>query len=40
MLTYVEKDYLNAYHQAVYDLISPYLPEEEQVWLREATREI
>ncbi len=32
--------YLNAYHKQVYEKISPYLTEEERVWLAEATREI
>lgn len=31
---------LNAYHQAVYEKVSPYLTEEEREWLREATREV
>ena len=31
---------LNEYHREVYEKISPYLTEEERVWLKEATREI
>lgn len=40
MLTQEEKDWLNRYHQYVYDLLAPHLDEEERVWLREATNEI
>ena len=29
---------LNEYHKAVYEKISPYLEEEEQEWLADATR--
>ncbi len=29
--------YLNAYHARVYDTLSPYLDEEENAWLQEAT---
>ena len=32
--------YLNEYHKAVYEKISPYLTEEEAAWLKEATREV
>ena len=32
--------YLNEYHKAVYEKISPYLTEEEAEWLKEATREV
>lgn len=35
-----ERELLNAYHQNVYETISPYLNEEEREWLKEATREI
>ena len=35
-----EIEYLNRYHQMVYDRISPYLGEEEKDWLRVATRAI
>lgn len=40
LLTQYEKAWLNAYHQEVYEKVSPYLKEEEQSWLREATRAI
>lgn len=40
MLTESEKQWLNNYHQEVYTKLSPYLSEEERVWLREETREI
>jgi Xaa-Pro aminopeptidase len=33
-----EKDYLNNYHSLVYEKISPYLSEEENVWLKKYTR--
>ena len=32
--------YLNNYHKQVYDKISPYLNEEEKLWLKNYTREI
>ena len=35
-----QKEYLNAYHKTVYEKVSPYLPEEERTWLKEATREV
>lgn len=35
-----EKTLLNNYHKRVYETISPYLEEDERVWLREATAEI
>lgn len=35
-----EKKCLNAYHTEVYRVISPYLDEEEKVWLKEYTREV
>jgi Xaa-Pro aminopeptidase len=40
---YMNKDeikYLNNYHKVVYDEISPYLSEEEKIWLENYTREI
>ena len=40
MLTYEEKDYLNRYHQTVFETISPLLEPGEAAWLREATRSI
>jgi Xaa-Pro aminopeptidase len=35
-----EKRYLNEYHKAVYEKVSPLLTEEEAEWLKEYTREI
>ena len=35
-----EKEYLNRYHETVYEKIAPFLTEEEREWLREATRAI
>ena len=32
-----EKEWLNAYHQKVYDTLSPFLNANEQAWLKEAT---
>lgn len=40
MLTESEKQWLNNYHQEVYTKLTPYLNEEERVWLRKETREI
>jgi len=40
MLTEIEKQWLNNYHQEVYTKLAPYLNEEERVWLKEETREI
>ena len=40
MLNEDERSYLNEYHAFVYDKISPYLDEEEAIWLKEVTREI
>lgn len=37
MLTIEEREWLNTYHQNVYDKLSPDLNEEERSWLREAT---
>lgn len=39
-LSEAERKQLNAYHKRVYSSISPYLAEEEKLWLKEATREI
>ncbi len=39
-LTAEQKQYLNAYHKAVYEKVAPLLPAEEQEWLKEATRAI
>lgn len=35
-----EKARLNAYHKKVYDIVSPYLTEDEREWLKVYTREI
>ncbi|MDO4325279.1 MAG: aminopeptidase P family protein [bacterium] len=35
-----DKELLNVYHKEVYQKISPYLTEDERIWLKEATREI
>jgi Xaa-Pro aminopeptidase len=36
LLTQEELDWLNAYHQRVFDTLSPHLSDEESVWLCEA----
>lgn len=35
-----EREYLNRYHQRVYDVLSPYLEQEEREWLKNYTRKI
>ena len=35
-----EREFLNRYHETVYETIGPFLNEEERAWLREATRAI
>lgn len=40
MLTVEEKNWLNEYHQMVFDKLSPYLTEEENNWLKEKTSAI
>lgn len=40
MLTQEETDWLNRYHQHVYDQLASHLDEEERTWLRAATNEI
>jgi Xaa-Pro aminopeptidase len=40
MLTLDEINWINAYHKKTYELVSPYLKEEEKEWLKENTREI
>lgn len=40
MMQQDEIDYLNAYHQRVYDELSPLLNAEEREWLRLATKEL
>ena len=37
MLTPEERQWLDDYHQMVYDRLSPYLTPDEQAWLKEAT---
>ena len=39
-MTSVERKRLNDYHASVYEVISPYLNEEEKEWLKEYTREV
>jgi len=39
-MTKSEKTILNKYHKRVYETISPFLTDEEQVWLKKYTREI
>ena len=39
-MTAHERELLNNYHAQVYEKISPYLDEDEKVWLKEATRAI
>ena len=40
LMTKEEIERLNHYHKKVYEVISPYLEENERIWLEEATREI
>ncbi len=40
MLTSEEREWLDSYHQMVYERLSPYLNEAEQEWLREATEKL
>lgn len=40
MLTEAERNWLNSYHSNVYELLSPYLNDDEKTWLRNATRAI
>lgn len=35
-----ERELLNAYHRKVYETLSPYMTEEENIWLREYTRAV
>lgn len=39
-MTAREKAVLNHYHQWVYETLLPYMEEEEEMWLREVTKEI
>ena len=40
MLTDEERQCLNAYHQMVFERLSPMLDEEEKKWLEEKTKKI
>ena len=40
LLSYKEKNWLNNYHEATYNKLSPYLNDEEKAWLRYKTRRI
>ena len=40
LLNEEEKDFLNNYHQVVFEKISPFLNEEERDWLKKYTRKI
>ena len=40
LLTKEVRGYLNEYHKQVYEKIAPFLPEEEQKWLKEVTGEV
>lgn len=40
MLTEEEISWLNSYHKAVYEKISPHLDEDEKAWLKKATSEL
>ena len=40
MMKQKDKDQLNAYHEKVYELISPHLNDEEKEWLKEYTRAV
>lgn len=40
LLTEEEKNWLNVYHQLVFEKLSPWLDEEDKNWLREATKSL
>ncbi|MDR2086273.1 MAG: aminopeptidase P family protein [Dysgonamonadaceae bacterium] len=40
LLNEAETGWLNAYHQKVYESLSPFLSEEEKTWLKQQTNEI
>ena len=40
LLTERQKELLNQYHEKVREVLSPYMTEEENTWLKEATRKI
>ena len=39
-MTQKEIDWLNAFHKAVYEKLSPYLTDAEKTWLKEETKAI
>ena len=40
LMTQKEIDWLNSFHKAVYEKLSPYLTDEEKAWLYEETKAI
>ena len=40
LLTPKQREYLNEYHKAVFEKVSPFLNEEEKAWLSNATKEV
>ncbi|MFT3892430.1 MAG: aminopeptidase P family protein [Anaerolineales bacterium] len=40
MLSLEERNWLNEYHQRVYDMLAPLLSDEERIWLQHETRQI
>ena len=40
LLTEEEKNWLNVYHQLVFEKLSPWLDEEDKNWLQEATKSL
>ncbi len=40
LMSVKERELLNAYHKEVYEVISPYLNDEEKAWLKKYTRNI
>jgi Xaa-Pro aminopeptidase len=39
-LSQSERDWLNAYHARVYDILAPSLAPADQAWLRQATQKL
>ena len=39
-LSEANRQRLNAYHRQVFEKVSPYMTEEEKIWLKEATRAV
>src|SRR5690606_12404233 len=37
LLTQWEKEWLNKYHQKVYDTLSPFMDDNERAWLKDST---